>query len=43
MSPLHKSLESAESFAQRMHDLHKTIRDQINATNLKYKNLVDSH
>ena len=43
MSPMHKTSESAESFAQRMHDLHKTIRDKINATNLKYKNLADIH
>ena len=26
-----------------MHDLHKTICDQLNATNLKYKNLADKH
>ena len=43
MSPLHKVFESAESFAQHMHDLHKTICDQLNATNLKYKNLADKH
>ena len=43
ISPLHKVSESAESFAQRMHDLHKTIRDQPNASNLKYKTLADNH
>ena len=43
MSPLYKVLESAESFAQRMHDLHKNIHDQLNANNLKYKILADSH
>ena len=43
MSPLHKVFESVESFAQHMHDLYKTICDQLNATNLKYKNLADKH
>ena len=38
-----KSRESVESFAQHMHDLYKTIRDQLNATNIKYKTLADNY
>ena len=40
---LHRVSESAESFAQRMHELHKHINDQINSNTLKYKTLADSH
>ena len=40
---LHRVSESAESFAIRMHELHKHINDQINSNNLKYKTLADVH
>ena len=40
---LHRVSKSAESFATRMHELHKHISDQINSNNLKYKILVDTH
>ena len=40
---LHRVSESAESFATRMHELHKHISDQINSNNLKYKTLPDAH
>ena len=40
---LHRVSESAESFATRMHELHKHISDQINSNNLKYKTLADAH
>ena len=39
-SSLHRVSESAESFVQCMHNLHKGI-DQINLNNLKYKTLAD--
>ena len=40
---LHRVLESTESFAKCMHELHHHISDQINSNNLKYKNLADAH
>ena len=42
-SSLHRVSESVESFAQRMHDLHKQVTDQINSNNLKYKTLAYSY
>ena len=42
-SSLHRVSESAESFAQCMHDLYKQVTDQINLNNLKYKTLAYSH
>ena len=43
MSPLHRASESAESFACRMSDLHKSISHQITLSNEKYKALADTH
>ena len=40
---LHRVFESAQSFATRMHELHKHISYQINSNNLKYKTLADAH
>ena len=41
MSPTQRVSKSAESFALRMHELHKQISEKIQANNLKYKNFVD--
>ena len=43
MSPLHRASESAESFACRMSELHKTISKQITINNSKYKSIVNIH
>ena len=43
MSPTQRVSESAESFALRMHELHKQISEKMQANNLKYKNFADSH
>ena len=43
MSPLQRASESAESFAYRISDLHKSISNQITISNAKYKALADSH
>ena len=43
MSPLQRASESAESFACRMSDLHKSISNQITLSNEKYKALADIH
>ena len=43
MSPLKRASESAEAFAYRMSELHKSISDQINISNSQYKSMADSH
>ena len=43
MSPLQRASESAESFACRMSDLHKSISNQITISNVKYKSIADGH
>ena len=43
MSPLQRASESAELFACRMSDLHKSISNQITIINAKYKSLADVH
>ena len=42
VSTTYRVSESAEIFAQRLHELHNHISEQINSNNLKYKILVDS-
>ena len=43
MSPLRRASESAETFACRMYDLHKSINNQITMNNAKYKSTTDAH
>ena len=43
MSPLQHASESAETFACRMSDLHKSISKQITLNNAKYKSIADVH
>ena len=42
MSPLQRASESAEIFACRMSDLHKSISNQITMNNAKYKSTADA-
>ena len=42
MSPHVRVSESAESFAQHLHDLHHEIRNKIQASNFQYKIHVDT-
>ena len=43
MSPLKRVYESTEAFAYRMSELHKSISDQINLSNSRYKSMAHSH
>ena len=42
MSPLKRASESAKVFAYRMSELHKSISDQINLSNSRYKSMAHS-
>ena len=43
MSPLSRASESTEAFAYRMSELHKSISDQINLNNSRYKSMTYSY